>query len=48
MIQENLLFIAIAVFAFMLIGLVLTVVELKYGAPKRQLEERVGSEVPRR
>ncbi len=40
MIQENLLFIAIAVFVLMLVGLILTVVELHYGAPKRQTEER--------
>ena len=48
MIQENLLLIAIAVFAFMLVGLILTVVELKHGAPKRQAEERVEIDVPKR
>lgn len=40
MIQDNLLFIAIAVFVLMLVGLILTVVELNYGAPKRQAEEQ--------
>jgi len=48
MIQENLLFIAIAVFVFMLIGLILTVVEFRYGAPKRQDEEKSEPEYPRR
>ena len=48
MIQENLFFIAIAVFVFMLIGLVLTVVEFKYGAPKRQVEEQITNENPKR
>jgi len=48
MIQENLLVIAIAVFVLMLIGLVLTVVELNYGAPKRQEEEQRRSEYPER
>jgi hypothetical protein len=41
MIQENLLFIAIGVFVLMLVGLVLTIVELNYGAPKRQIDDRV-------
>jgi len=48
MIQDNLLFIGVAVFVFMLIGLVLTVVELNYGAPKRQVEEQTTSEYPKR
>jgi hypothetical protein len=48
MIQENLLIIAIAVFVFMLIGLILTVLEFRYGAPKRQVEENIESEYPRR
>jgi hypothetical protein len=48
MIQENLLFIAIAVFLLMLIGLILTIVELNYGAPKRQIEEKVKNEYPER
>jgi hypothetical protein len=48
MIQENLLFIAVAVFVFMLIGLVLTVVELNYGAPKRQAEEETTSDYSKR
>jgi len=43
MIQENLLFIAIGVFVLMLVGLILTVVELNYGAPKRQIEDQVTS-----
>lgn len=41
MIQDNLLFIAIGVFVLMLVGLVLTVVELNFGAPKRQIEEQL-------
>ena len=48
MIQENLLFIAVAVFVFMLIGLILTVIEFRYGAPKRQVEENIQPEYPRR
>ncbi len=48
MIQDNLLFIAIAVFVFLLIGLVLTVVEFNYGAPKRQAEEQRTSEYSQR
>ena len=48
MIQENLLFIAIAVFVLMLIGLILTVIELNYGAPKRQVEDETSSEYPKR
>ncbi len=38
MILDNLLYIAIFVFVIMFIGLVLTVVEFKFGAPKRQQE----------
>jgi hypothetical protein len=48
MIQENLLLIAIGVFVLMLIGLVLTVVELNYGAPKRQIEEKIERDYPER
>lgn len=48
MIQENLLFIAIAVFVLMLIGLILTIVELNYGQPKRQIEEQTTNEFPER
>lgn len=48
MIQDNLIFIAVAVFVLMLIGLVLTVVELKYGAPKRQVEEQITNEYSKR
>ena len=33
---QNLLMIAIVVFALMLIGIVLTVFEFRYGAPKKQ------------
>jgi hypothetical protein len=38
MIVENLLYFAIAVFILMLIGLVLTVMEFRYGKPRRQQE----------
>ncbi len=48
MIQDNLLFIGIAVFVFMLVGLILTVVEFRYGAPKRQVEEQIAPEFPKR
>lgn len=48
MIQENLLYIAIAVFVLMLVGLVLTIVELNYGEPKRQGKEKVPNEYPER
>lgn len=48
MIQENLLFIAIAVFVLMLIGLILTIVELNYGQPKRQIEKQTTGEIPER
>jgi hypothetical protein len=47
-IQENLLYIAIVVFVIMLIGLILTVIELNYGAPKRQIEEQIKSKYPQR
>ena len=39
MISENLLPIAIFVFVIMMIGLVLTIMEFRYGAPKRQQDE---------
>lgn len=39
MTESNLLYTAISVFALMLIGIVLTVVEFRYGAPHRQDEE---------
>jgi len=39
MIESNLLYIAIIVFLLMLIGLVLTALEFRYGAPRRQEEE---------
>ena len=48
MIQENLLFIAIAVFVIMLIGLVLTVVEFKHGELKRQVDEQIPNKYPSR
>jgi hypothetical protein len=48
MISENLLYIAIAVFIFLLVGLILTVVEFRYGAPRRQVEEQIGSTFPKR
>jgi hypothetical protein len=48
MIQENLLFIAIAVFVIMSIGLILTIVEFKYGQPKRQVDEQMPNKHPSR
>ena len=48
MIQENLLFIAIAVFVLMSIGLILTIIEFKYGEPKRQDEEQIPNKDPAR
>lgn len=48
MIQENLLYIAIGIFALMLVGLILTVVEFRYGAPKRQVRDQIVSETPKR
>ena len=48
MIQENLLYIAVAVFVFMLVGLILTVVELNYGAPKQQAKENTTTEYSKR
>jgi hypothetical protein len=39
MISDNLLPIAIFVFIIMMIGLVLTLIEFRYGAPKRQQDE---------
>jgi|TARA_B110000438_G_scaffold47380_1_gene47667 hypothetical protein len=38
MISDNLLPIAVFVFIIMMIGLVLTLIEFRYGAPKRQQE----------
>jgi hypothetical protein len=48
MIQENLLLIAIVVFVLMLVGLILTVVELNYGEPKRQIKQQSAAEYPER
>ena len=48
MIQDNLLIIAIAVFVLLLIGLILTVIEFRHGAPKRQVEEQISPEYPPR
>ena len=48
MIQENLLFIAIAVFISMMIGIILTVMEFRYGAPNRQVEDGIISDNPKR
>jgi hypothetical protein len=48
MIQENLLFIAIAVFVMMSIGLVLTILEFKYGELKRQVDENKENKYPGR
>ena len=48
MIQENLLFIAIAVFVIMSIGLVLTMLEFKYGESKRQVDEQTENKYPGR
>lgn len=39
MISDNLLPIAIFVFVIMMVGLVLTITEFRYGAPKRQQDE---------
>jgi hypothetical protein len=39
MIESNLIYIAISVFVLMLIGLVLTALEFRYGEPHRQEEE---------
>jgi len=36
MITDNLLYIAIFVFVIMFIGIVLTILEFRYGEPKRQ------------
>lgn len=38
MIAENMIYIAVLVFALMSIGLVLTFLEFRYGEPKRQQE----------
>ena len=48
MIQDNLLLIAGSVFLLMLVGLILTVVEFKYGAPKRQHDEEIANDHPER
>ena len=48
MIQGNLIYIAIAVFAFMLVGLVLTVVEFRYGNPKQQERDQTSPKYPKR
>ena len=48
MIQENLLLIAIAVFVIMMVGLILTVLEFKHGAPRRQVEEQIPNKHPGR
>jgi hypothetical protein len=48
MIQENLLLIAIAVFVMMSIGLVLTILEFKYGEAKRQVDENIPNKYPSR
>jgi hypothetical protein len=37
---EGLVYIAITVFLLMLIGLVLTIIEFKKGAPKEQIEDK--------
>lgn len=34
--DENLIYIAIIVFLLMLVGLIVTMVEFRYGAPRRQ------------
>lgn len=39
MIIDNLLYFAIFVFVMMIIGLVLTVAEFRYGQPKKQQQE---------
>ena len=48
MIQENLLLIAIAVFVIMMVGLILTVLEFKYGEPNRQDKEQIPNKHPGR
>ena len=48
MIQENLLFIAIAVFILMSIGLILTIIEFKHGEPKRQDDGQIPNKYPGR
>jgi phosphotransferase system glucose/maltose/N-acetylglucosamine-specific IIC component len=39
MIADNLIYTAMFVFAIMFIGLVLTIIEFRYGEPKRQQEQ---------
>jgi hypothetical protein len=48
MIQENLLLISTAVFVLMSIGLILTILEFKYGEPKRQDEGKISNKYPGR
>jgi hypothetical protein len=48
MIQENLLYIAIAVFVFMIVGIILTVVEFRYGAPMQQERDQTSPKYPKR
>ncbi|MGD8784347.1 MAG: hypothetical protein PVF28_07295 [Thioalkalispiraceae bacterium] len=38
--DESLLFIAVFVFLLMIIGLIMTAVEFRYGAPRRQAREK--------
>ena len=44
--QINLLYIAIAVFLLTMTGLILTVLEFRYGAPKRQQEQHLRDKNP--
>jgi hypothetical protein len=39
MIAENLIYVAVLVFILMAVGIVLTIIEFRYGAPKRQQEQ---------
>ncbi|MFT5116058.1 MAG: hypothetical protein ACI8P9_005420 [Parasphingorhabdus sp.] len=48
MIQGNLLYIAMAVFAIMIVGIILTVVEFRYGAPAQQVRDQTISKHPKR
>ena len=41
---EKLVYVAVVVFVLMLIGLALTVIDFRRGAPKQQLEEQKRSE----
>ncbi|MFT6754396.1 MAG: hypothetical protein ACJA2O_004601 [Candidatus Azotimanducaceae bacterium] len=38
MIAENLIYVAVLVFILMAVGIVLTIIEFRYGEPKRQQE----------